>query len=46
MMTIYADMGRPDHALDAYERLADVLKTSLNVDPDPQTKELAKRFQS
>jgi DNA-binding SARP family transcriptional activator len=41
IMELYRDLGRPDAALETYERLADELHRSLGVSPGPQTSDLA-----
>jgi DNA-binding SARP family transcriptional activator len=46
IMELYADLGRPEDALETYDRLAGELKTSLNVSPGPQTTELAKMIRA
>src|SRR5258708_34356259 len=41
IMSLYADLGQSNKAIEAYDRLIDELKTSLGVGPDRQTIELA-----
>ena len=44
LMEMYAKMGRRAEALRQYEACAQILRTELNVDPDAETKGLAKRL--
>lgn len=37
IMSLYGQLGRPELAVEAYNRLKEMLKKSLNVLPDPQT---------
>lgn len=41
IMTLYAELGKPDVALETFENLEDILQKELGVSPDPQTQELA-----
>ncbi|MBN2306220.1 MAG: bacterial transcriptional activator domain-containing protein [Anaerolineae bacterium] len=41
IMELYHELGKPRDALDTYERLVINLRSSLNVEPGPQTLELA-----
>jgi DNA-binding SARP family transcriptional activator len=46
IMELYADLGRPEDALETYDRLTGELKKSLNVAPGPQTTDLAKMIRA
>ncbi|MCI0714268.1 MAG: bacterial transcriptional activator domain-containing protein [Chloroflexi bacterium] len=41
IMTLYAELGKPEVALETFENLEEILKKELGVSPDPQTQELA-----
>ncbi|NDJ77891.1 MAG: hypothetical protein GYB65_16705 [Chloroflexi bacterium] len=41
IMLLYRDLGKPDDAIDTYDRLTFELKRTLNVSPAPQTAEIA-----
>jgi DNA-binding SARP family transcriptional activator len=41
IMTLYAELGKPEVALETFETLEDILEKELGVAPDPQTEELA-----
>ncbi len=44
IMRLYGQLGRPDLALEAYGRLKDMLKRTLNVLPDPQTDQVMQQI--
>lgn len=44
IMNIYLQLGQPQHARDAYERLRLELKEVLHVDPSPETQKLARQI--
>jgi DNA-binding SARP family transcriptional activator len=46
IMELYRDLGNPGAALEVYDRLESELKSTLNVDPSPQTAELASEIRS
>lgn len=46
IMDLYLELGRPTHALDAYERLEKELKASLGVSPDRRTVELVGKIRA
>jgi DNA-binding SARP family transcriptional activator len=46
IMELYRDLGRPNSALDVYQRLEAELKASLGVSPSPRTIELAEQISS
>lgn len=41
IMTLYAELGKPEVALETFENLEEILQKELGVSPDPQTQELA-----
>jgi len=41
IMSLYAELGQPERAIEVYKRLSTELKRKLNVEPDKKTVELA-----
>jgi DNA-binding SARP family transcriptional activator len=45
IMTLYADLGQPDRALEVFQRLSQTLASDLSLEPSPETSKLAKRIE-
>src|SRR5581483_7679790 len=46
IMSLFADLGQCERAMEVYERLTNELKRSLNVTPDRRTVEMAERIRN
>jgi len=46
IMSLFAELGQPDKALEIYQRLEDDLRQKLGVNPDRQTAELADQIRT